>query len=125
MKFGRQSEIDQLHRRPVARSGLITQHDVLRLHVAMQHVRGVSKVERSGDRREHTHHFTQRERAVSRDERLAMRRQRVSLEILHHHVVAVPGVVTEQVQRTDVLVLQVMHAVKHLLHGGHLLGVVR
>ena len=86
---------------------------------------GVSEVERCGDRREDSCHFTQRKRAVLRDERLPMRRERDPFEILHHDVIAVPGIVSEQVERTDVLVLQVMHAVKHLLHRSHLFGVMR
>ena len=125
MEFSGQSEIDQLHRRLNARRGLVAQHDVLRLHVTMQHMRGMSEIESSSDRRKHARHLTQRKLAMSRDERLPIRRQRVSLEILHDHVVAVPNVMTEQVERTDVLVLQVVNAVKHLLHGGHLFGVVR
>jgi hypothetical protein len=50
----------------------------------------------------------------------AVRRQRLAVDELHHQIPAEPRVFVQQVQRTDMLVLQRMNPPERVPHAGHL-----
>ena len=95
------------------------QHDVLRFDVAMNDLPPVSVVERLGDRRQDSNHFRKRKLAVLSHERLPVRGQCVAFQILHHEEVSKSRILSQQIDRANVFVLQVVDAVEGLFDTCH------